>query len=87
MNKRVVVTGMGTVSPLGNDVNTTWGNLTAGVSGIGLITHFDTSEFKTKIAGEVKNFDGEKLFGRKEVFCRASNVTIFFRKTNSVKQF
>lgn len=66
MNKRVVVTGMGTVSPLGNDVNTTWGNVIAGVSGIGLITHFDTSEFKTKIGGEVKNFDGEKLFGRKD---------------------
>jgi len=66
VNKRVVVTGLGAVSPLGNNVNSTWENLIAGKSGIDSITHFDTTDFKTKFAGEVKNFDGEKLFGRKD---------------------
>lgn len=62
---RVVVTGMGCVSPLGNDVSTTWENLIAGKSGIGPITLFDTDGFKTRIGGEVKNFDPEALFGRR----------------------
>jgi 3-oxoacyl-[acyl-carrier-protein] synthase II len=66
VRKRVVVTGLGCVSPLGNDIETTWANLVAGNSGIRLITAFDTSGFKTKIAGEVKNFDGVGLFGRKD---------------------
>ncbi len=65
MKKSVVVTGLGCVSPLGNDVETTWRNLVAGKSGVGLISRFDTSEFKTKIAAEVKGFDGSVLFGRK----------------------
>ncbi|MDE6832400.1 MAG: beta-ketoacyl-[acyl-carrier-protein] synthase II, partial [Muribaculaceae bacterium] len=55
--KRVVVTGMGAVTPLGNDVETTWANALAGVSGAGPITHFDASKFKTQFACEVKNFD------------------------------
>ena len=66
MRKRVVVTGLGCISPLGNDVETTWNNLVAGKSGVGRITKFDTSDFKTKIAGEVKGFDGVALFGRKD---------------------
>jgi 3-oxoacyl-(acyl-carrier-protein) synthase len=53
---RVVVTGMGMVSPLGLSVEESWGNLLSGQSGIGPITQFDASEFPTRIAGEVKGF-------------------------------
>ncbi|MGV7116484.1 beta-ketoacyl-ACP synthase II [Paenibacillus kyungheensis] len=64
--ERVVITGMGIVSPLGNDVDTFWGNLVNGQSGIGAIDAFDTSRHKAKIAGIVRDFDGDALFGRKE---------------------
>ncbi|MBC8506455.1 MAG: beta-ketoacyl-ACP synthase II [Anaerolineales bacterium] len=67
MSKRVVVTGMGCISPLGNDVDSTWQNAIAGKSGIGPITKFDTTGFKTTIAAEVKDFDPNALFGRREV--------------------
>ena len=56
-NRRVVVTGLGVVSPVGNDMNTAWSNLTAGCNGIGPITHFDATNYKAKLAAEVKNFD------------------------------
>jgi 3-oxoacyl-[acyl-carrier-protein] synthase II len=62
MMRRVVVTGLGLVTPLGGDVETTWDNLIAGKSGIGPITRFDTSEHKAKIAGEVKPKDHEYGF-------------------------
>jgi len=55
--RRVVVTGMGVVTPVGNDVETFWQNLVAGRSGIGPITHFDASAFDCRIAGEVRDFD------------------------------
>ena len=64
--KRVVVTGLGTINPLGNDVETTWANALAGNSGAGPITHFDTSLFKTKFGCVVKDFDPNDLFERKE---------------------
>ena len=64
--KRVVVTGMGAVTPIGNDVETTWQNAVAGVSGAGPITHFDASKFKTQFACEVKNFDPSVHFDRKK---------------------
>ena len=54
--RRVVVTGMGVVTPVGNDVETFWSNIVAGVSGIGPITHFDVTDYRCRIAGEVKNF-------------------------------
>src|SRR6185437_4704669 len=54
MMRRVVVTGLGLVTPLGGDVETSWNNLIAGKSGIGPITRFDTTDQKAKIAGEVK---------------------------------
>ena len=57
--RRVVVTGLGLVTPLGSDVETSWRNLIAGKSGIGPITRFDTSDHKAKIAGEVKPKDHE----------------------------
>ncbi|MEA5129281.1 MAG: beta-ketoacyl-ACP synthase II [Proteiniphilum sp.] len=64
--KRVVVTGLGAITPLGNDVETTWKNALAGKSGAGPITHFDASLFKTQFACEVKDFDPGDLFDRKE---------------------
>ncbi|MEC3656461.1 beta-ketoacyl-ACP synthase II [Bacillus siamensis] len=64
--KRVVITGMGVISPLGNDVNTFWKHLTEGKSGISFIDSFDVSGSKTKIAGTVRDFDAEERWGRKE---------------------
>ena len=64
--KRVVVTGLGALTPLGNNVNDTWRNALAGVSGAGPITLFDASLFKTQFACEVKNFDPLEHFDRKE---------------------
>lgn len=66
--KRVVVTGLGSLTPIGNDVATMWQAMLAGVSGAGLITHFDPKDFKCKIACEVKDFDPLNFFDRKE--CR-----------------
>lgn len=54
--RRVVVTGLGMVSPIGNTVEESWNNALAGKSGIGVITQFDASSFGSRIAGEVKNF-------------------------------
>lgn len=64
--KRVVVTGLGAVTPLGNSVPEYWSNLIKGVSGAGPITRFDASKFKTQFACEVKNFDSGLYFDRKE---------------------
>jgi len=58
--RRVVITGMGAVTPLGNSVDETWAGIKAGKSGIAPITRFDTSKFQVKYAGEVKNFDVSK---------------------------
>ncbi|NDV97237.1 beta-ketoacyl-[acyl-carrier-protein] synthase II [Dysgonomonas sp. 521] len=65
--KRVVVTGLGSVTPLGNDVATTWSNALKGISGAGPITHFDASKFKTQFACEVKDFDPSSYMDRKEI--------------------
>ena len=65
--RRVVVTGLGIVSPVGNDVATAWKNVVEGTSGIGLITHFDTSAFGTKIAGEVRDLDPTQFVAPKDV--------------------
>ncbi|MBQ4917011.1 MAG: beta-ketoacyl-ACP synthase II [Muribaculaceae bacterium] len=65
--KRVVVTGLGAITPLGNDVATTWGNAVNGVSGAGPITHFDASKFKTQFACEVKDFNAADHFDRKRI--------------------
>jgi 3-oxoacyl-[acyl-carrier-protein] synthase II len=66
MSRRVVVTGLGAISPLGLDVPTLWTNLLEGRSGIGKITAFDPSDFSTQIAGEVKGFDPLNYMDRKE---------------------
>lgn len=67
MRKRVVITGMGCISPVGNDATSVWNNLAAGKSGIGMITHYDTGDFRVKIAAEVKDFDPGAIFGQREV--------------------
>ena len=64
--KRVVVTGLGALTPVGNNVTETWENLVNGVSGAGPITHFDASKFKTQFACEVKNFKVNEYLDRKE---------------------
>jgi 3-oxoacyl-[acyl-carrier-protein] synthase II len=64
--KRVVVTGLGALTPLGNTVNEYWSNLIAGVSGANLITRFDASKFKTRFACELKNFNVENHIERKD---------------------
>ncbi|GEB76565.1 beta-ketoacyl-ACP synthase II [Sporolactobacillus inulinus] len=67
MNRRVVVTGLGAVTPLGNDVATTWTNAINGKSGIGIVTRVNPDDFRAKVAGEVKDFDPEKYIDRKDV--------------------
>ena len=64
--KRVVITGMGALTPVGNSLAEYWGNLVAGKSGAAPITHFDAAKFKTQFACEVKNFDPLDHFDRKE---------------------
>jgi len=66
MSRRVVITGLGAVTPLGNDVPTTWSNVIAGRSGAGPITQFEASAYKTRFACEVKDFDIAPLVGKKE---------------------
>jgi len=65
--KRVVITGLGIISPVGNDVATAWKNVIGGVSGIGPVTHFDASTFPTRIAGEVRDFDPAAYVPAKDV--------------------
>ena len=74
--KRVVVTGLGTVNPLGNNVEDTWENACAGRSGIGQITKFDTEGYKTTIAGELKDFDPTLFVSAKE--CRRMDDFIIY---------
>lgn len=66
MKRRVVVTGMGAITPIGLDVDSYWSNLKKGVSGLGYITKFDISEYDAKIAGEVKDFNSEMYLEKKE---------------------
>ncbi len=65
--KRVVVTGLGAITPIGNDVETTWLNAVAGKSGAAPITHFDASKFKTQFACEVKDYNANDHFDRKKL--------------------
>ena len=64
--RRVVITGMGAVTPLGNSVEETWENIKAGKSGVAPITHFDTSDINIKYAAEVKNFDAGNYMDPKD---------------------
>ncbi len=80
--RRVVITGLGCVTPVGNDVRTTWESLIHGKSGIGPITKFDASKFDTKIAGEVKGFEAEKYIEKKEV----KKMDLFIQYTMAAAQ-
>ena len=64
--RRVVITGVGTVNPTGNTAAESWAAIRAGVCGIGPITHYDTSDMKVKLAGEVKNIDLAEKLGKRE---------------------
>ena len=64
---RVVVTGIGVVSPVGNTLEETWNNLVNGVCGIAPITLFDTTDYKAKVAGEVKNFEPRDYMTKQEI--------------------
>lgn len=65
-NRRVVITGLGAITPIGNNIQEYWKGLYEGVSGANLITHFDASKFKTQFACEVKNFDVNEFIDKKE---------------------
>ncbi|MGD8404294.1 MAG: beta-ketoacyl-ACP synthase II [Anaerolineales bacterium] len=94
MRKRVVVTGLGCVSPVGKNVEETWEALLAGKSGADFITHFDASQHKTKFAAEVKGFDGVALFGVREArkmdrftqFAMAATLEALEQANYSVKE-
>jgi 3-oxoacyl-[acyl-carrier-protein] synthase II len=75
-NRRVVVTGLGVVSPIGNDTDTVWASLTSGKSGIGTITHFDSSAYEHHAGGEVKDFDVTKFWNFKDA--RRSDRVVHF---------
>src|SRR4030065_1411701 len=66
MKRRVVVTGLGALTPLGNSVGESWEGAIAGKSGIGPITKFDSAVYKSRIAGEIKNFDPMQFVDKKE---------------------
>ena len=74
--RRVVVTGLGIVSPIGNDMDTVWENLVSGRSGIGEITHFDTTPYEHKAGGEVHDFDVTKFWNFKDA--RRTDTTVHF---------
>ncbi|HEY3899647.1 MAG TPA: beta-ketoacyl-ACP synthase II [Chthoniobacter sp.] len=76
-SRRVVVTGMGVITPVGNDVETFWKNLIAGQSGIGPITHFDASAFDCRLAGEVRDFDPTQHFKVRKTLHRTDRFTQF----------
>ncbi len=82
MRKRVVITGMGTINPLGNNVAETWDSVFNGRSGIGLTSHFDTSAVPDKVAAEVKGFDPAAALGRKDArrMDRVTQLSVFAAK-------
>jgi 3-oxoacyl-[acyl-carrier-protein] synthase II len=80
--RRVVITGLGVLSPIGNDLETFWSNCMAGLSGVAPITHFDASKFKTQFACEVKNFDPETRLSKKEVR-KYDNFTLYAIETTA----
>ena len=77
--RRVVITGLGTINPLANNVSDTWNGLINGQSGIGSITSFDTSDLPVSFAGEVKNFDANEYMGKQQArkLDKSSQLSIF----------
>ena len=78
-NRRVVVTGLGTINPLGNNVSDTWDSLLTGISGIDHITAFDTSDLPVTFAGEVKDFDANEYMGKQNArkLDRSGHLSIY----------
>ena len=76
--RRVVITGLGAVTPIGNTLEETWEGIKAGKCGIGNITQFDCSDFKIQIAAEVKNFDASQFMDKKD----ARKMQAFQKKTS-----
>ena len=68
MSRRVVITGMGAITPIGNDTRSMWKSIKDGVCGIDKITYFDTADYKVKLAGQVKDLDTDKYFEKREIF-------------------
>ena len=83
MSRRVVVTGVGLVSPLGIGTQANWEALVAGRGGIGPITHFDAAQFSARIAGEVKNFDPLRFIDKKDV----KKMDVFIQFAIAASQF
>ncbi len=81
--RRVVVTGLGCISPVGNDIATAWRNVCEGVSGIGPLTSFDTSSFNCRIAGEIRDFDVTEYLSPKEA--RKSDTFIHYGMAAAVQ--
>ena len=77
--RRVVITGLGTINPLGNNVTDTWDKLIKGESGIDTITSFETNELPVSFAGEVINFDANEYMGKQHArkLDRSSHLSIF----------
>ena len=77
--RRVVVSGLGTINPLGNNVSDSWEKLINGVSGIDFITSFDTENLPVKFAGEVKNFDAYEYMGKQHArkLDRSAHLSIY----------
>ena len=77
--RRVVITGLGTINPLANNVSDTWNSLINGESGIDAITAFDTTELPVSFAGEVKNFDANEYMGKQQArkLDKSSQLSIF----------
>ena len=68
MNKRrVVITGLGMITPVGNNVPDTWNNIINGVSGIASITHFDTTDFPVRFGGSIRDFNAEDYIAKKDI--------------------
>src|SRR3954466_4429241 len=74
-DRRVVITGMGVITPIGNELDTFWSKLQNGVSGIGKITAFDTSAYDCQIAGEVRDFDPKNYFNNPKDVRRTDRYT------------
>ena len=77
--RRVVITGLGTINPLGNNVSDSWKKLTSGISGIDNITSFDTGDLPVTFAGEVKNFDANEYMGKQHArkLDRSGHLSIY----------
>jgi len=74
-DRRVVITGMGVVTPLGSELETFWDNLLKGRSGIGRITRFDTADYDCRIAGEVRDFEPRNVFNNPKDVKRTDRFT------------